>query len=255
MSPRSHYGSVARGIPSLVPQPVEGLEQQEHDVVSDRRDNSLTKRWKKPSPWILLCLVPFVAMVPSGTIAPRIEVYTLLACHVHKPDMYPQTSLTLGTSINVFETLSTASPPVLRNEYAPFQWELSLSSSPIFLSQNGTRVAEKPGSCASDPVVQAAVAKLTTAISTTAGVLGCLTTAWWGSFSDRHGRIRLLSVAVVGRLVTDLNFILVSRYFQHLPGGYWFMIFGPVVDSLLGDLAAYAAIFAYVADTTTEEAR
>ena len=37
--------------------------------------------------------------------------------------------------------------------------------------------------CSSDPDVQAAVAQLATAMSIATGVLGCLTTAWWGSVS------------------------------------------------------------------------
>lgn len=35
--------------------------------------------------------------------------------------------------------------------------------------------------CAADPVVQQAVSKLSLAMLSTTGILGCLTTAWWGS--------------------------------------------------------------------------
>lgn len=37
--------------------------------------------------------------------------------------------------------------------------------------------------CSSDPTIQAAVAKLALAMTASMGVLGCLTTAWWGSVS------------------------------------------------------------------------
>ena len=101
--------------------------------------------------------------------------------------------------------------------------------------------------CASDPVVEAAVAKLNLAMTTSMGILGCLTTAWWGSvrtcsarheyfwltldvslaqLSDRHGRTRVMGFAVVGALVADSNFLIVYHFAKYLPGGYWFLLFG-----------------------------
>lgn len=35
-------------------------------------------------------------------------------------------------------------------------------------------------------------------------------------------------------IMTDINFIVVFRFYKVLPGGYWFLIFGPVLDGLLG---------------------
>ncbi|KAG6908765.1 hypothetical protein DXG01_003377 [Tephrocybe rancida] len=79
---------------------------------------------------------------------------------------------------------------------------------------------------------------------------------WWGYYSDRHGRTRLLSISVIGLLYTDFNFIFTTRNFQRLPGGYWFILLGPIVEGSLGGLmASIAAMHAYVADTTTESAR
>lgn len=120
----------------------------------------------------ILVLTPFTAIAMSATLAPRIEIYTMLACSVHKPDIFERSYM------------SSFMPSALNSN----------------LIQNA-RASENL--CASDPVVQAAVAKLTagewlilakemelslmfpyfTVITTTMGVIGCLTTAWWGSVS------------------------------------------------------------------------
>ncbi|KAG6836783.1 hypothetical protein H0H93_003204 [Arthromyces matolae] len=106
--------------------------------------------------------------------------------------------------------------------------------------------------CASDPSVQAAVAKLAAVYTTSLGILSCITGGWWGSYSDRHGRTRLLALSVIGLLYADFNFIFIARNFQRLPGGYWLLIIGPIVE---GVTATTAAMTAYAADTTTESAR
>jgi len=110
--------------------------------------------------------------------------------------------------------------------------------------------------CASDPEVQAAVAKLTAVMTTSMGILSCLTTAWWGCFSDRYGRTRVLSISAVGILLMDFNFIFVYLCSTRLPGGYWFLVVGPVIEGCLGGMTAgLAAMHAYVSDTTDPSAR
>ena len=44
----------------------------------------------------------------------------------------------------------------------------------------------------------------------------------------------MLGISVFGLLVADFTFILVSLNFYHLPGGYWLLVIGPVVEGLLG---------------------
>lgn len=114
--------------------------------------------------------MPFTAIAMSATIAPRIEVYTMLACSVHKPDVFrhnfPGIDLDLRSTIRETSGLDfrapSSGPATLFHKHAvdvyfpgiyPF-----LDSSP----GNGSTPLPKEGnSCASDPVVQAAVAKLT----------------------------------------------------------------------------------------------
>ncbi|TFL07547.1 major facilitator superfamily domain-containing protein [Pterulicium gracile] len=83
------------------------------------------------------------------------------------------------------------------------------------------------------------------------GVLSCLTTGWWAQFSDRHGRTRVMGIGLLGFLFYDLVFIVVAKYSAHLPGGYWNLIWGNLVEGCLGGFtAAMAAYHAYIADTT-----
>ncbi|THU77812.1 MFS general substrate transporter [Dendrothele bispora CBS 962.96] len=170
--------------------------------------------WKRPSPWWLICMLPLTSITMAATIAPKVEIYTLLACAQHKPEIFDS----LG--------LSFADP------------------------------GSKPNLCAVDPVVQAAVARLSATMALCMGILGCLTTGWWGSFSDRHGRTKIMGITVIGLIVTDAAFILVYFFQRQLPGGYWFLIIGPLLEgSLGGTTSAIAAMHAYMADTTTPATR
>jgi hypothetical protein len=37
----------------------------------------------------------------------------------------------------------------------------------------------------------------------------------------------------------DFNFILVSYFWKRLPGGYWFLVVGSVVEGLLGGVSIF----------------
>ncbi|KAG7092716.1 hypothetical protein E1B28_009046 [Marasmius oreades] len=196
-------------------------EQELVDEEEERRN--FLPWWRRPSPWWLIALLPFTAMAMGATIAPRVEIYTMLACRVYRSDIFPE-----------------AGPN-------------SFLSSFNFARLN---LADDSRACFSDPVVSAAVAKLAAIMTTSTGVLSCLTTAWWGSFSDRHGRIRTMGISVLGSLVTDAIFILVYYYSEILPGGYWFLVIGPLCDGLLGGMTTgIATIHAYMADTSTAATR
>ncbi|KAJ7219467.1 major facilitator superfamily domain-containing protein [Mycena pura] len=189
--------------------------------------------WKRPSPWWLLVCTPLSTIAMSATQAPKVEVYTLLVCSVHKPEIFKHSVPN-----------SLASPYIGRTTF-PASFEIA-AGSPV-------------SACASDPVVQAAVAKLNTgafAITTSMGVLGCLTTGWWGSFSDRYGRTRILGLTILGLLFNDFIFIFVTKNFRWLPGGYWFLLVGPILEGVLGGFAsAGAASHAYFADVTRPSER
>jgi hypothetical protein len=112
--------------------------------------------------------MPFTSIAMSATIAPRIEIYTMLACSVHKPDVFrhnfPGIDIDLHSTIH--ETsgldfrasgLATSSHIHVVDAYFPGIYPF-LDSSP---GNGSTPLPRKGNLCASDPVVQAAVAKLT----------------------------------------------------------------------------------------------
>ncbi|KAG6829195.1 hypothetical protein H0H92_005396 [Tricholoma furcatifolium] len=212
--------------------------------------------WKTPSPWWLIIVVPFTSIAMSATLAPRIEIFTLIVCSVLKPDIFHSSSPPFGA----FDLLNMSLASGSTNGSSGLEAARGLSLHAFIDDATGGR------SCAANPVVQAAVAKLsaggsvcpsnTTIYTTSMGILGCITAGWWGAYSDRYGRTRLLSIAIIGLLYSDLNFIFTARNFERLPGGYWFVILGPLVEgSLGGTTAIVAATNAYVADTTSESAR
>jgi hypothetical protein len=119
----------------------------------------------------LLCAVPFSAITKSATLAPKVEVYILLACRVHKPDIYH--------SSQVQDAFSKVVAPRAELFARTVESEISFPWAPIIPSSNGSlagttteqgprltvlaerAIAKKPNSpCAADPTVQAAVARL-----------------------------------------------------------------------------------------------
>lgn len=106
-----------------------------------------------------MALVPLSSIAMSSTLAPRVEIYTRLACQVHKPDVYKQAyaGLDLGYGHAALDTAVNFSAAF---DAAWGQTDVNRKSGGVLLS-----AAMKPKDCASDPVVQAAVAKLTAGLS------------------------------------------------------------------------------------------
>ena len=51
---------------------------------------------------------------------------------------------------------------------------------------------------------------------------------------DRYGRRVGFIASIAGLLLTELVFIITANFVDHLPGGYWFLITGFVIEGLLG---------------------
>lgn len=114
--------------------------------------------------------LPFAAIATSATIAPRIEVYTMLACNVYRPEY-----------VSADSVAKQLAPPYLGHYSFFFTPGIStgtFSEQPFFLTNPGlwgnqtctsvTAALDAPYEtggvsqrCASDPEVQAAVAELT----------------------------------------------------------------------------------------------
>ncbi|KAH8116885.1 MFS general substrate transporter [Phellopilus nigrolimitatus] len=247
---------------TLVEETVESAEEESggEDVgeEEDREALKLLPWYRRPSPLWLLCMMPITSMAMSACAAPRVEIYTQLACLEHKPEY------TVGRRANIdnFYGIGELNSFKFNDDYAYPDANISsmFHSKPFYAVYEGyaTRDEEtnKGSKCASDPTVQAAVAKLIAVMTTTMGILSCLTTAFWGSLSDRYGRLRVLGLNVIGLLLTDFNFIIVCFFSKKLPGGYWFILLGAFADGALGGISSVvAAMHAYMADCVTPEAR
>ncbi|KAG8743687.1 hypothetical protein FRC10_011560 [Ceratobasidium sp. 414] len=202
-----------------------------------------TPWYKTPSPLWLLPASILTATLMGATIAPRTELYIKLACNELRPEylfmpLPPLAFYDVGEPVTPSPETPIYVPPPAR------------PSKPSILFPGPNKM------CAADPKVQGAVAKLSTAMATTMGVLSCLTTGSWARLSDRVGRVRVLAVATLGVLLTDMVLILVAFYADILPGGYRFLIVGSVLDGALGGWSTAAAIsYAYLSDTVDAATR
>lgn len=112
------------------------LIEAESDIIEQRKR---LPWWKRPSPLWILIAYPFSSIAFSATMAPKVEIYTQLACLAHKPEIFWDTLISIPQY-----TL-----PAIANASA----SIDTSSFVEVLGQSN--------SCAADPVVQAAVAKFT----------------------------------------------------------------------------------------------
>ncbi|KAJ7632793.1 major facilitator superfamily domain-containing protein [Roridomyces roridus] len=218
---------------------------QEETLVDEPDSGDDTRRseqrhlpwWRRPSPWWLLVATPLSTIAMSATLAPKVGIYQLLVCSVQKPEIFEHTPILPNLLLQEYSIGKTTFPP---------SFDIAL----------GNTSAPDTSECATDPVVAAEVAKLSTVITTTMGILGCLTTAWWGSVSDRFGRTRILGLTLFGLLVNDLIFLFVTLNRGRVPGGYWFLVLGAVLEGLAGGFSTGSATsHAYLADTTSSSER
>ncbi|KAI6041355.1 major facilitator superfamily domain-containing protein [Pisolithus marmoratus] len=224
------YRSVVRCTPSDELDEYEGnslTTDEDEDENHAQEVASWKKRpwWKRPSPYWIACGMLISAIGSAATLAPRVEVYTILVCHTLRPEYF------LGSPINMVVPHVVGAAPTQKDK-------------------------QSRQKCTSDPEVQATVAKLSATLITTMGILSCLTTGWWANFSDRHGRRPVLTVAITGLLLLELTFLITANFVDYLPGGYWFLLTGFIVEGLLGSLpTTVAANHAYMADTREPSAR
>ncbi|KAJ7154677.1 major facilitator superfamily domain-containing protein [Mycena filopes] len=194
--------------------------------------------WKRPAAWWLMVLAALSATLLTLPVGAQIELYTQLVCRVHRSE---------------FQLASNWSPKQI--PLFPPSFNMIKSAFTVRTIASTIQTPDLPP-CSADPGVHAAVAKLTTALTFTGGVLTSLTVGWWGSFSDRHGRRRILGFTAIAQLICCLNFILVANYVQVLPGKYWFLLLDSIVLGAVGGTTSeIAAMMAYLSDILPPEQR
>jgi MFS family permease len=53
-------------------------------------------------------------------------------------------------------------------------------------------------------------------------------------FSDRYGRNTVIAISTFGSVLDNLNVVFVSSFASRLPGNYWFLVVGSIVEGVLG---------------------
>ncbi|KAG7451200.1 uncharacterized protein BT62DRAFT_406404 [Guyanagaster necrorhizus] len=208
-----------------------------------------------------LWLVPFAitaALTRGMTTAPRVEVFTQLACSRLHPHPFNHTLVEVPSfsSDHIISISSSVDPlgPHLSPSYLTQVIHFDYTANRT--SDDDPRDLPSP-QCLSDPAVQAAAAQLQTIMVTTMGLLSALTTGWWGHFGERHGRTKVLAIATSGLFFTDLMFILVSTPDSPLSShGHKLLIIAPIIEGFLGGWSTLqSATSAYVSDCTSSGSR
>ncbi|KAG7089531.1 hypothetical protein E1B28_011205 [Marasmius oreades] len=210
-----------------------------------------------------LWLVPFAitaALVRGMTLAPRLEVVTQLSClalHHHTLNhSQPSVSTPIHSLFTSLEPNGSTFPPS------------NIRTNPILIYSNYSDMRhsdeddEDPRiipsqQCMADPAVQAGAARIQTVMTTTMGLLSATTSGYWGHFSERHGRTRVLFLSTFGLFLTDLTFILVSTPGSPLAShGHKMLIIAPFIEGLLGGWSTLqSACLSYVSDCTSPGSR
>jgi hypothetical protein len=155
-------------------------------------------------PFKLLTLPPITRLVPFAllsslargmTVAPRIDIYTQLACAESEFEHSSRSS----HGVNIHSLI-----PMLIPENTTSITSSASASTPAYTYIHEQSQAHNARSCSTSPpsAIQARAARLQTTMTTTVGLLSALTTAWWGQFGERHGRMSVLAIASIGSLIT-----------------------------------------------------
>ncbi|KAJ7733206.1 major facilitator superfamily domain-containing protein [Mycena maculata] len=196
--------------------------------------------WKRPAPWWLLVLTFISTVIQSATGMPRFELYRELVCQVHQTE-------------ETFASLYLPSDYLLYSPLGP-HWFNVITNDARENTEKAHFKASAFGCDSGRQFVEAAT--LAAVLETTVVVLSFMTVGWWGSFSDRYGRTRVIAIASIGQLLAAVNIIFVAKYVQRIPGGYWFLVIDSVISGALGGTSSeLVAVMAYMADVSTPEKR
>ena len=141
------------------------------------------------------------------TLAPRVQVYTQLSCNaVYGHDVYNHT-LTLTAPADTLSPLAINGFPPRALQQSVYSPDSASPSSAMVTFQDDDDDEPDPRSapserCLKDPAVQAGAARIQMMMTVTMGTLSALTTGWWGTFGDTHGRTRVLAISTFGLFLT-----------------------------------------------------
>ena len=135
------------------------------------------------------------------TLAPRVQVYTQLACNArHQGQQY-------GPSANILPNDLSLSSILVPELVIPPHTSVYF---PQFSDSQEHHRGEGPGQfqfqdCLLDPTVQAGAARLQTTVATITGFFSVFSTTWWGHYGQKHGRTKVLVASTLGLLTTYIS--------------------------------------------------
>lgn len=163
------------------------------------------------------------------TLAPRVEVFTRIACDSLQP-VHTYTSAiqvaALGNQTVYFAMHGEIeSPHLVLGLPSRFAKSVHSSAATLIRHDNGVPRPMSAAKCRADPAVQQGAAKLQTrkccllspicadtsfrssdpdlsVMITLTGALSSLTAGFWGAFGDRHGRSSVIALGIMAMLVT-----------------------------------------------------
>ncbi|KAF7973488.1 hypothetical protein HWV62_14980 [Athelia sp. TMB] len=270
------------------PNPVTNLVDERQPLLADASKPKREKRsFYRPRPIWLAPFAIIASLVRGMTLAPRVQVFTQLACG----SLNTEFDHTIAIS-NLSSIASTYSPATHDPYSSPYfavdaagPHHIVHFPQPRFEAKDESHVLPADH-CSSDPSVQSGAARIQTILITTSGVLSALTTGWWGQFGEHHGRTRtilittsgvlsalttgwwgqfgehhgrtrVLALSTLGLFVTDLTFILVSTPSSPFAAhGHKLLIIAPFIEGLLGGWSTLqGATLAYISDCTSDGSR
>ncbi|KAF8136749.1 MFS general substrate transporter [Boletus edulis] len=221
------------------------VEEEDEDHASEVASWKNLPWWKRPSPYWVIFGTFFSSTGFAALLAPKVALYTTLACRVHRPE-YVMNIYSFPLTHNLVSINAT-------DALIPYAYGSETAVDTISALPPKSHIQL---TCASDPVVQRVVATLNAVFSTSMGIFSCLTAGWWGSLSDRYGRRIVLFVSILGLVVTEFTHVITAWFMDALPGGYWFPLVGFLIEGLCGSMSSgVAANHAYLADTTDPSTR
>ncbi|EJD49683.1 MFS general substrate transporter [Auricularia subglabra TFB-10046 SS5] len=235
----------------------------------DVRPRRWLARLRGPTPYWVAILAVCGSLSRSMVLAPRVEVYTTIACRALVPVHHTNSGLphtthpalplplsyplqSLGTA---FGTLLGLADPTLQLQ-APHV-AVAFNNNTVTDDDDEPVTTLPPKECLKNPRVLAAAAKIQTLMTITMGIMSSITGGPWGQFGDRHGRRAVIFISSFGLMFVDVVFVLVSIPHSMFSGhGHKFLLVAPFVEGLLGGWTTFqAATNAYISDCTDHGSR
>ncbi|KAH9956889.1 major facilitator superfamily domain-containing protein [Russula dissimulans] len=194
--------------------------------------------WKRAAPIWIGPVIVVSSLCRGMTLAPRVEVYTQLACRTLHDAYTPDPSPAVILSSPLHNSTLTHTNSVAHVQFQDI---------PVKTYDD----------CTADPRVQARAARIQASVKTTESILSAITTGWLSHLSDMFGRRRILLLSMFGALFMDFVYILVSDPSTLLGRhGEALIIVAPFVEGILGAQSTYNGItHAYITDCTPDGSR